>query len=231
MQINPLTYLPKEYHGGFILSLISFYIFSFWSFLGIGLFLYILSCWAFRRSNVGIKNLLSFSNNFDRQFSVPGGVIAPVNGQILKIFNDIKMKGFEKKFNCVQIAVPWWEEYGIFLPVSSEVTKVQYDNSGKAHPRWKKFNIEDLENRSQIPKLSIEFSGPQNNPYILEFIHCPLGGSTKTILTPGDIGKGGANFGHQTLGGSVLLYLPQNYKIVAKAGESVNPNRGIIATI
>ena len=169
----------------------------------------------FRKSNSSHKSDPAFKQ---------GIVYAPVNGKIAQTF---KLK--EKNQNVVKIIIHPWSETGIYLPVTSEVQDFLLTGQ-KPLFRYKKKKADEIYN-GDLDKLSLTLRDINSNLIKLEFIRCILGALPKIIAVPGDRGKHQANIGHFPFGGTLLLYLPENYEIMVKEKDRIIAGETLLAGI
>jgi len=64
----------------------------------------------------------------------------------------------------------------------------------------------------------------------IELIKCPLGLFPRTWVMPGDKGQKGAEIALFPLGGTLLLYLPDNYEILVDKGQYMHVGRTILGS-
>lgn len=205
----PLTYLEKKYHIGFILTLLGLSLLGLWAIAALGFVLYGLLLTLYRKDH---KDYL------ESHQASQGVVLSPVNGRVRSIRSGVDHELFGA--NCIEIviSIPWWKEWGLRLPVTGEVADLQHKLE-KSFFRFSKIETANDSIRDSGTLYSIFDSN--GNKLGLQFLRCPLGLSPQTILLPGDRGMRGANFGYFPLGGSVLIYLGQNYEIMVNIDDQV----------
>ena len=216
-----MTYLPAWFHISSAILLFIIYLINGFVFFPL-LVIYAVASLLFRkkRSHYNYKETPSFTTR--------GLVFAPVSG-ILRFSYDDELEVFGEKQNVkvVGLAVPWWREQGVYMPMTGEVESF---NSYKGASRFR------FSKESTFQAAGSEFSGCQTNIYGAEgqkvglgFVKCPLGMAPKIWAMPGDRGRRQAPMGFFPLGGTVLIYLPENYKILPKIGENLNSGESVLA--
>lgn len=155
-------------------------------------------------------------------------LFAPVNGEIKAIRSKVDHPLFGENLVEVQIVVPWWREWGLFLPANLQVIDRVYKTE-KPIFRYGSFFKEGETAFGQQGHF-ISFGRSGGDEIGLNFVRCLLGGSAQINLQPGDKGKLGARFGFFPWGGTALLYLPGNYEILLNTGEQIVAGESPLAT-
>jgi hypothetical protein len=212
------SYLPKFYFLliGFFL-LLSYLVSFYWLLLfllGVATFLFLL----FRRKK-------SF---YKEEASIKRGVIyAPVSGKVLNIVKRDDHFFFGSHLYEIQMVTSWWSESGVFLPTTSEVREIHVE-PGKSWFRYNKSAV--LEQNGQLMAgLAIKFLSVDQHDFGLQFLKCPLGAWPEISVIPGDRGKRQVNIGYFPLGGTTLLYIPEEYEILIGEGDDVISGQTMVA--
>lgn len=215
----PLNYLSKSSQFFWILFLgLSFLIFGILVFLFFGL-IYAGILVLYRKKPMRPNEAVITKSNI---------LFSPVNGEIKSIRSKVDHPIFGKDLIEVQIVIPWWREWGLFLPANLQVIDRVY-RPEKAFFRYGSFLKEgEPQLRDQGHFLSLGRSG--GDEIGLHFVRCLFGGSAQINLYPGDKGKLGARFGFFPWGGTALLYLPGNYEILLNTGEQIVAGESPLAT-
>ncbi len=197
------SYLNKNTHGIFIFSILLMWLLKFNFLLGLILFSYIALLYLFRRHQIRF---------FNGQTSNKEIVYSPVSGYIISVKKKIDHAFFGKNLSEIRIAIPWWQEFGVRLPLASEVIDLKM-NQGKSLYRFSQYGL--LSQEVQIvPSLMVLLNNSQGNSLGIQMIKCPFGMWPRIRVTPGDRGKNQSDIGYFPFGGTVLLYLPSNYEIL-----------------
>lgn len=151
---------------------------------------------------------------------------APVNGKIVDVISESDSK---PNFTLVRVAIMWWKEMGLFLPVDSEVVGLinrpgipfyRFGDSALLHGSDRVFS-----------SFTLELESTAGDRYEMKLVRCPTGSAANTYLEIGDIAKQLVNIGDFLLGGTVLLYLPKKYEILVKKGDSIIAGQTVLANI
>lgn len=189
-----------------------------WIFLPLLLF-YISTLIIFRRTHSPYRdNVINRSEDM---------VYAPANARILSIKEGVDHVIFGRNLKEIHMGIPWWKESGLYLPLKAEVKDFQ-SRDGKSFFR---FNSKPLADQSSIAVsgicLSLETIKKQ---FVgMQFIKCSLGQWPELVLMPGDRGKERANIGFFPFGGTVVLFLPENYDILISKNNEVIAGETVIA--
>lgn len=215
----PLNYLSKAAQFCWIILLIlCFLIFGILAFLGLGL-LYAGLLILYRKNPLRLNEAATTKSDV---------LFSPVNGQIKSVRSLVDHEYFGEGLIEVQILIPWWKEWGLYLPANLEVVDRIF-RPEKALFRYRLFAREDkLASQLQGHYISLARSGGDHLG--IHFAKCFLGSSAQINLQAGDKGRLGARFGYFPWGGTALLYLPGNYEILAKTGEQVVAGETPVAT-
>lgn len=205
-----ITFLERKYHYYFIIALAFFFLFALWPIFLVVLFVYISLLILFRRET---KDFLEAHD------ATQGVVLSPVNGKVRGIRKIKNHPIFGQDCIEIQISIPWWAEWSVRLPITGDITDF-HRGRDRSLLRLFRFNEPDQEqvnDRGFYYKL-LSHKGDQVG---LQFIPCPLGLDPELIISPGDRGMRVANIGYFPLGGSVLVYLSQNYEIMIQLEDQV----------
>jgi phosphatidylserine decarboxylase len=173
--------------------------------------------------------LRKHKNNFrDDPMVTKGVVFSPCNGKIIHVEKNISHVSFGDNLIEVQIMIPWWKEMGIFMPITSEVKTITV-HKGRSFFRF--FKAAELVGTSIGKGLSIALFSFQGEKFGMTLYKCRLGLWPDIILMPGDKGSRRVNIGYLPFGGTLLLYLPENYEILVKENNQVVAGESILAIL
>lgn len=200
------NFLPTAFHRIFLSLLGLFFLFGLWSLFLIIVIFYALTLAIFRRSKL---------INFQESEVEEGALFSPVNGKVVSIERDIDHPFFGESMIAIRILINPWNEYGIYLPTTSEVKEVHLEKSEEFF-RYKR----DFPQKEETPNgLCISLLNKKLDTYGIQFIKCSFGGDAEVGVLPGDRGKLRANIGYMPFGGTALLYIPENYKIMISKSD------------
>lgn len=213
------SYIKFKYHFIFITSMLASFIFRQKYLFLIFLVLYLIVRFFARRKYIYFR---------DDQMTSSGIVLSPTNGKIVQIEKDISHNLYGDHLTEVRIALGWFAESSILMPVNSEI-KSLIVKRGKSFFRYTDFN--KLTESSDGKGIYLQFA-LLNEPSMkigLTLLKCRLGFWPALIVLPGDIGNRRANIGHFLFGGTVLLYLPEKYEILISPGDNLTAGETILA--
>lgn len=213
------NYLDRSFHVSMGISLVVFALAGVgWIFFPLLLF-YSATLLVFRRKPSPYRE-----NMINR---AEGLVYAPANARVISVRKNVNHIIFGKNLTEVQLGIPWWSEAGLYLPVKSEIKDFQ-SKDGKSFFR---FAAEPLPDQSSISvagiSLTLETSKTQHIG--IQFVKCILGQWPEIIVMPGDRGKERVNIGFFPFGGTVLLFLPQDFEILVTKDNEVIAGETVIA--
>jgi hypothetical protein len=214
----PKTYLGKSHHLLIILILwILFSLGLLWYGLGL-LLLYAIVLVLFRKKKTVYKETAPM--NAEKV------IYSPINGSVVSISKNVDHPHFGENLNEIRILIPWWSEYGIYMPVSGEIDNL-IKNSGPSHFRYSR-KLPSQTKDKLLDGHSLSFKGISGEEVGVQMVRCGLGLAPELWVLPGDRGKKQANIGKYPLGGTVLLYLPENYEIICHVGDGLKASDSVI---
>lgn len=192
------------------LIIISILVIFFASFSWLVLWFLVLSSYfyIFRKNKVIYKDTLSNSTEI---------ILSPINGKVIAINEGSLGKR-------IKIAMEYKRNFGLYLPYSGEITKVDIVNGKKSWRSSKQDGFEDT-----FAKTRIEFKNKMGNKIILDLIGSHFGAQAKIWLKIGDKGRASANFGYVPFGTSLILTLPEQSNTLVTVGDKVIASSTIIA--
>jgi hypothetical protein len=108
----PLNYLSKSAQFVWILFLVlCFLIFGFLTMLFLGL-IYTGVLLLFRKNPLEINEAATTNSNV---------LFSPVNGEVKSVRSKVDHQIFGEDLVEVQILIPWWKEWGLYLPANLQV--------------------------------------------------------------------------------------------------------------
>jgi hypothetical protein len=214
------TYLNKKVHLIFITLIILLAFFSLKKIALLTLVIYGVLSYLLRKSDT----------EYFKEMEPSGGVImSPVHGQIVSIKKGVSHKEFGENLWEIRFIIPLGEKSGLYLPHESEVTNLVYKR-GESFFRYSKKDI-PVQGKVVLDGPILTLQNKNDGQIGLQFLECPIGLYPRFFVLPGDKGQAKANFGYFPLGGTVLLYLPENYEILVNENANVSPGERLIASI
>lgn len=175
---------------------------------------------AFRRSNVVF-----------RETTRPQGeiYITPVQGTVESVRQNVPILNDTEIGHEIRISVSLWNEKGLYLPTSGEVSYLKA-NKGRKIPRSSEIHsfygpLED------VAHTDLVFTSKNQVKTLLRFVDGEQCIRPTIWLKSGDRGRGAACFGYYPFGGTLLIYLPRNSDVLVYESERVKPGETVIAAI
>lgn len=213
------TYLTRFTHISFLISLLFSFVFGLQKLFYIVLIFYFSLCLIFRRKKSPYREDATLKE---------GILLSPANGRIQHVRSGIEHTVFGRDLVEIKVTLPWWREMGIFLPFSCEVRDL-IARQGKSYFRYTDHAFSS-QSEDVFDGICLILEGPKGERIGLQLLECKLGLWPQITVMPGDRGKRQVNIGHLPLGGTVLLYLPQNYEILVNTDEDVIAGESLIAS-
>lgn len=218
--IRKLLFLPSIASLGLIITVaLAFWFLTTGQAVFISLVLGILG-YIFRRSRIPFTETLK-----------PGGEIflSPVHGKIESVRQNVLYYDEATLVHEVRISISIWDEKGLYLPTSGEVSYLKATKGKKVSRAAEKHEFYGpLEDVSHTDMTLTSKTGMKS---ILRFVDAPHGQRPVVWLKSGDRGRGAACFGYYPLGGTLLIYLPPYSDILVYESEHVVPGKTVIADI
>jgi hypothetical protein len=176
--------------------------------------------YAFRRANVPYRDTIKNNGEI---------YLAPVHGIVDSIKRDTLAIDAEVPHHEIRITIGGWDEKGLYLPTAGEVSYLKA-NKGKKIQR----NASNEEFHYPLANLAhtdLILTSKNQTQTLMRFIDCKYGVRPSMWLKSGDRGRGAACFGYYPLGGTLLIYIPQNSDILVFENERLIPGQTVIAAI
>lgn len=175
--------------------------------------------YAFRRARIPYRDTLKNDGEI---------YLSPVHGVVESIRRDTN-SWEEGPAHEVRISIGGWDEKGLYLPTTGEVSYLKA-NKGKKVAR----NAEPHEfyfPAWELAHTDLVLTSKNQCRTLMRFIDCTYGKRPTIWLKSGDRGRGAACFGFYPFGGTLLIYLPQNSDILVFERERIVPGQTVIAAI
>lgn len=174
----------------------------------------------FRRRNIPYRDTIKNSGEI---------YLSPVHGLVRSIRYSVINSEFFFPCHEIRISVSQWDEKGIYLPSSIELTQIK-EVQGRAistdSPPHAFYGA--LEDVAHTDLTMISKNGTQT---FMRFVDCFKFSKSRIWLKSGDRGRGGACFGYYPMGGTLLIYLPADSDILIFENEKVTPAQTVIAAL
>ncbi len=198
--------------------------------------------WTFLNSPIYLKFLLVIFSSFlfylFRRASIPyrdtlknnGEIyLSPVHGTIQSIRRDTTILGETSPSHEIRIALGLWDEKGLYLPTSGEVSYlkanqgIKIERSALTEAFYKPLDI--------LAHTDFILTSKNQTRTLMRFIDCKWGRRPTIWLKSGDRGRGAACFGYYPFGGTLLIYLPNNSDILVFEKEKIVPGQTVLAAL
>ena len=174
--------------------------------------------YAFRRSSIPYRDTLKNNGEI---------FLSPIHGVVESIRRDTSTWDEVPASHEVRISIGGWSEKGLYLPTAGEVSYLKASR-GKKIPR----GADSQDFYLPVAELShtdLILTSKNYTKSLMRFIDCTYGQRPSIWLKSGDRGRGAACFGYYPLGGTLIIYLPQNSDILVFEKERVVPGQTVIA--
>lgn len=173
-----------------------------------------------RKSNVPYRDTLKNDGEI---------YLAPVYGIVKSIRHHVTGPDGYTLHHEVRVAISFWNEKGLYLPTSGEVSYL------KAH-KGEKVNRDAPSESFYRPAEELEhtdliLTSKNQTKTLMRFIDCQYGKRPTIWLKSGDRGRGAACFGYYPFGGTLIVYVPANSDILVFDGERLVPGQTVIAAL
>jgi hypothetical protein len=150
--------------------------------------------------------------------------LSPVHGEVKSIRRQVTGAGHE-----IRITLGGWDEKGLYLPTSAEVSYMKYTPGLKInrHAASEQF----YRPVDEVAHTDLNLMSKNQTSTLIRFIDCNRGMKPVIWLKSGDRGRGAACFGYYPFGGTLLIYLPENSDILVFENERVVPGQTVLAKI
>jgi hypothetical protein len=210
------SYLPSRYNTWAFIYIVISLLFGFYKFAIVIFILHSLLYLLLRKNR----------NDFrDDPVSTKGMIFSPANGKILHVEKGVSHGIFGSNLIEIQIMIPWWKEMGIYMPLSAEIKNMMV-HKGRSFFRYFKAFEKVGANTGKGVSLHLDNHGESVG---FTFYKCRLGLLPSLVVLPGDRGGRRVNLGYFPLGGTVVLYLPENYEILIHANDEIIAGETILA--
>jgi hypothetical protein len=174
----------------------------------------------FRRASVPYRDTLK--NNGEIYLS-------PIHGVVESIRLDTASWDELSLCHEVRVSIGPWCEKGLYLPTSGEVSFLRASGGSKV-PR-KALSQAFETPREHLSHTDLILTSKNQAKSLMRFIDCPYGQPPVIWLKSGDRGRGAACFGYYPLGGTLIIYLPQNSDILVFQNERLVAGQSVIAAL
>ena len=145
-------------------------------------------------------------------------VNSPIYGKVISILKDIDHPYFGNGLREIKISQKVWRGFGVYFPISSEV--YDYIEGGQESEAPRLGGVAAMREGGGY-SLIFETEKKTQVGLTLQGFFLGRGGGPRINLIQGDRGQVGANLGYFPFGGTVFLYLPDNYEIMIYEGQNV----------
>jgi hypothetical protein len=131
--------------------------------------------------------------------------------------------------NEVRISITVWDEKGLYMPTSGEVSYLKA-NKGKKISR-------DAPSETfygpmdEVAHTDFVLTSKNKARSMMRFIDTVFGQRPTIWLKSGDRGRGGACFGYYPFGGTLIIYLPISSDVLVFENEHTVPGQTVIAAL
>jgi hypothetical protein len=191
------NYLPLSIHLYMIMVIVLGYYGGFYIFALSVFVIYLLFNFLLRKGHKSLGHKIG---------GVSEAVLSPVTGMIKDISPITNHPLFGHDLIRLTIHKSWFDAGGLFIPLTSEISN--------------RHTVENQQSQGESGEILV-FRCEQGTKVGIHFPTTWMGNLATNWLEIGDRGERGANFGFIPLGGRILLYLPNSYRILVSEGEKI----------
>lgn len=215
-----LFFLPVEFSWGLV-AIILYAFFKLPLILEIPLLLLAsLFLFIFRRSRIPFRDTMKSDGEI---------YLSPVHGVVESVRQSVSSLDYESPCHEVRISISFWDEKGLYLPTTGEVSYLKANKGRRVH-RDSPTHI-FYGPTEELAHTDFTLSSKNKTPTLMRFIDCSTGMRPVIWLKSGDRGRAGASFGYYPFGGTLLIYLPATSDILVFEKERVIPGQTVIAAL
>ena len=152
---------------------------------------------------------------------------SPVNGKIVSVKKNLSHDIFGEDLQEIAIVVPHFIESGLYLPLSGEF-EYKKKIAGQKIFRYMRVFLGQTR-RDHLESELVMLRNKERQLLGLQIVRCFLGLSPRIWILPGDRGKSGERFGYFPMGGVILFYFPNDYKLIVGEGDCLRARESILA--
>jgi hypothetical protein len=155
--------------------------------------------------------------------------LSPVHGVVDSIRTNFSQSDGKSGSHEIRVTVGLWDEKGLYLPTSAEVSHLKAIRGKKMLRGSLADNFHQL--NGDYSHTDFEITSKNQAQTLMRFIDCEYEVKPSIWLKSGDRGRGAACFGLYPLGGTLIIYLPQNCDILVFEKERIIPGQTVIAAL
>ena len=174
----------------------------------------------FRRSTVPYRDTIKSDGEI---------YLSPIHGRVESVRHSVTNQDFPSPCHEVRISLSFWDEKGLYLPTSGEVTYLKANKGTKLHRNSPTHAFYGP--MEEISHTDLTLTSKNKASTLMRFIDCTTGQRPALWMKSGDRGRGGACFGYYPFGGTLLIYLPASSDVLVYEKEIVVPGQTVIAAL
>lgn len=183
----------------------------------IGLYLFSLLILAFI---VGVGYLFRKRNAPMQTKRTDYGVLkSPISGKVISVRSGIDHAEFGSNLSEIKLILHHGSEIGVYLPCAATFEKVAKLNDKEILRFQKSITLD--QSASSYGGTIVSLLDEKNSKFGLQFIKCFMGMEPRFNVLAADKGVAGARFGSFPLGGTVLVYLGEEFNVIVKENDRI----------
>lgn len=155
--------------------------------------------------------------------------LSPVHGTVESVRHHVNILDYPSPCHEVRISMSVWDEKGLYLPTSGEVSYLKASVGKKIHRRSPTEAF--YGSIDELAHTDFTLTSKNQTGTLMRFIDAKYSKRPSIWLKSGDRGRGAACFGYYPFGGTLLIYLPVTSDILVYEKESVVPGQTVIAAL
>lgn len=155
--------------------------------------------------------------------------LSPIHGTVESVRLNVNYLGYSEPSHEIRISMSFWDEKGLYLPTTGEVTYLKANKGRKVH---RDASSEVFYGSvDELAHTDFTLTSKNQTKTLMRFIDAQFSKRPAIWLKSGDRGRGAACFGYYPFGGTLLIYLPVTSDILVYEKESVIPGQTVIAAL
>lgn len=174
----------------------------------------------FRRSSVPYRDTIKNDGEI---------YLSPIHGRVESVRHSVHSHDYPSPCHEVRISLSFWDEKGLYLPTTGEVSYLKANKGKKLHRNSPTHYF--YGSMEEISHTDMTLTSKNKVTTLMRFIDCTTGKRPVIWLKSGDRGRGAACFGYYPFGGTLLIYLPASSDVLVYEKEIVIPGQTVIAAL
>ena len=148
-----------------------------------------------------------------------GVLKSPISGKVISIRSGVEHAEFGRNLNELKLILSHGSEIGLYLPCAATFEKIVKLNNKEILRFQKSISLD--QSSKPYGGTIIKLVDEKDARLGFQFVKCFMGMEPKLSVLAADKGVAGARFGVFPLGGTVLVYLGEEFNIIVKENDRI----------